>query len=115
MIIDREIFQEYPFEGKFYTTMIDKTKPRDEWKEEEVVILETKCDIQGAQKEDGGVISNSYNVYFPFDIKEGIKVRKGHKFDGSMYGMTISNADVIDVVPNQLGGCAVYVKDNTNG
>lgn len=115
MIIDREAFQEYPFHGKFYTRMIDKTKPVGEWIEEEIIILETECDIQGAQKEDGGIISNSYNVYFPFDKEEGIKVKRGQKFDGSMYGMTITNADVIDVIPNQLGGCAVYVKDNTNG
>lgn len=115
MIIDRDILQEYPFDGKFYTTMIDKTKPVDKWKEEEVVVLETKCDIQGAQKEDGGVISNSYNVYLPFDKSAGIKIKRGLKFDGSMYGMTISNADVIDVVPTQLGGCSVFIKDNTNG
>lgn len=32
-----------------------------------------------------------------------------------MYGFSITDAIVIDIIPTQLGGCAVYVKDNTSG
>ena len=52
MIIDRDIMQEYPFDGVFYTYGIDGSKPADQQVEEEIIVLETKCDIQGAQKED---------------------------------------------------------------
>lgn len=113
MIIDRNIMQEYPFDGVFYTKGIDESKELDEQVEEEIIILETKCDIQGAQKEDTGVISNAYNVYFPFDKNIGVSVKKGNLFKGSMYGVSIKDAVVVDVIPTQLGGCAVYVKDNT--
>lgn len=113
MIIDRNIMQEYPFDGVFYTKGIDESKPLDEQEEEDIVILETKCDIQGAQTEDTGVISNAYNVYFPFDKNIGVSIKKGNLFKGSMYGVSIKDAVVVDVIPTQLGGCAVYVKDNT--
>lgn len=113
MIIDRNIMQEYPFDGVFYTKGIDESKPLDEQAEEDIVILETKCDIQGAQKEDTGVISNAYNVYFPFDKNIGVSIKKGNLFKGSMYGVSIKDAVVVDVIPTQLGGCAVYVKGNT--
>lgn len=111
MIIDRDILQEYPFDGVFYYMGVDETKPLDEQVEEEIVVLETKCDIQGAQKEDSGVISNSYNVYFPFDKEKGINLRKGMLFRGQMYGYSIDGATVIDIVPTQMGGCSVYIKD----
>ena len=97
MIIDRDIMQEYPFDGVFYTYGIDGSKPADQ------------------QKEDSGVISNAYNVYFPFDKSVGISIKKGHKFRSKMYGFSITDAIVIDIIPTQLGGCAVYVKDNTSG
>lgn len=113
MIIDRNIMQEYPFDGVFYTKGIDESKPLDQQVEEDIVILETKCDIQGAQKEDTGVISNAYNVYFPFDKNIGVSIKKGNLFKGLMYGISIKDAVVVDVIPNQLGGCAVYIKDNT--
>lgn len=115
MIIDRDIMQEYPFDGVFYTYGIDESKPPDQQVEEEIIVLETKCDIQGAQKEDSGVISNAYNVYFPFDKSVGISIKKGHKFRSKMYGFSITDAIVINIIPTQLGGCAVYVKDNTSG
>ena len=50
MIIDRDLIQEYPFNGSFYTYGIDMTKPLTERVEEEVLVLETKCDIQEAKK-----------------------------------------------------------------
>lgn len=112
MIIDRHIMQEYPFHGVFYTFGIDESLPADQQEEKEIIILETECDIQGAQKEDSGVISNAYNVYFPFDKSVGVNIRKGINFKADMYGISINKAVVVDVIPNQLGGCEVYVKEN---
>lgn len=112
MIIDRHIMQEYPFHGVFYTYGIDESLPLDQREEKEIILLETKCDIQGAQKEDSGVISNAFNVYFPFDKSVGVNIKKGINFRGDMYGISIRNAVVVDVIPNQLGGCEVYVKEN---
>lgn len=111
MILDRNILQEYPFDGVFYFMGEDESKPLDQRVEEEIIVLETKCDIQGAQKEDSGIISNSYNVYFPFDKSKGINIKKDMLFRGSMYGYSIKGAKVIDIIPTQLGGCAVYIRD----
>lgn len=111
MIIDRNDFKEYPFRGKFIRTFIDKTKPREEWKPEDKIILETDCDIQEASKTDGGGFVNaSFNVYFPFDKEVGIDLKRGDKFEGEAYGLKV-NGEVIGVIPNQLSGCTCYIKD----
>lgn len=115
MILDRNTLIDYPFDGTFYYMGVDESKPLTEQVEEEIIILETKCDIQGAQKEDSGVISNTYTIYFPFNKEEGIptKLKKGEsRFKGSMYGLSIYDAEVIDIIPTQLSGCVVYVREN---
>ncbi len=76
MIIDRDLIQEYPFNGSFYTYDIDMTKPLTERVEEEILVLETKCDIQEAKKSDNTIISNAFEVYYPFDKKQGITIKK---------------------------------------
>lgn len=111
MIIDRDEIQEYPFTGSFYTYGVDESKPLDEQVEEEILILETPCDIQEAAKSDsGGFINASFNIFFPFDKKVGISVKRGMTFKGSIYGMNVIG-EVIGIFPNQLGGCSVYIKD----
>lgn len=114
MIIDRHIMQEYPFKGAFYIYGVDESKPAIEQVDEEILILETKCDIQEAQKSDSEILIASYNVYFPFDKKEGIKIDRGMYFKGDMYGLHI-DGEVIGVFPTQLGGCGVYLTDRTVG
>lgn len=113
MYIDRNEIAEYPFDGKFYYMAIDETKPPSEWVEEEIVVFETKCDIQESSKtksSSNGFISASYNVYFPFDKIEGININKGLLFKGSMYNMEVKG-EVIGIYPSQLGGCQVSIKD----
>lgn len=111
MIIDRSDFKEYPFRGKFTRTFIDKTKPRDEWTEETITVLETDCDIQEASKtDDGGFVNASFNVYFPFDKEVGVDLKRGDMFEGEAYGLKV-NGEVIGVIPNQLSGCTCYIKD----
>ena len=102
MIIDRTPLEEYPFEGAFYEYGVDESKPLDEQVEEEILILETKCDIQHSSKSDAnGIITAGFNVYFPFD-KE--------KFKGNSYGLVV-NGRVISVSPSQLGGVECYIED----
>lgn len=114
MIIDRHETEEYPYDGEFYTTWIDESKPLDQQKEEDLILLKTKCDIQEAQKSDSGnSIKASFNVYFPFDKSVGIKITRGVLFRGNMYGMRVDGM-VLGLFPTQLSGCAVYLTDNTS-
>lgn len=111
MLIDRNLLNEYPFDGAFYRYGVDESKPLDEQVEEEILVLETKCDIQSSSKSDAsGNITAYFNVYFPFDKEVGIDITRGLRFKGDMYGLKV-NGEVISVEPSQLGGCACYVKD----
>lgn len=112
MIIDRTPLDEYPFEGDFFDYGVDDNKPLDEQVEEEILVLHTKCDIQPAQKSDsGGNITNSFNVYFPFDIKnDKLKLKRGMKFRGNAYGLEV-NGTLISAIPSQMCGVECYVKD----
>lgn len=110
MYIDRHDIKEYPFFGKFVTFGIDDSKPLNEQVEEEIVVLETECDIQESSKTDNkGMITASFNVYFPFDKTKDFAVRRGMTFIGSMYGMEV-NGNVIGVIPTQMGAVA-YLAD----
>lgn len=111
MVIDSTLLEEYPFEGSFYTYGIDDSKPLDEQVEEEILVLNTICDIQEATKSNAaGFVSASFNIYFPFDKGVPMPVRRGHTFKGMMYGMEV-NGEVIGVFPTQMGGCSCYIKD----
>lgn len=111
MIIEKNILEEYPFDGSFYTYGVDESKPLDEQVEEEILVLSTKCDIQEATKSDAyGNITASFNVYFPFDKKIGINVTRDMTFKGSIYGLIV-NGKVISVAPSQMGGCVCSIKD----
>lgn len=111
MFIDRNQISEYPFTGVFYTSYVDMSKPLDERVEEEIVVLETKCDIQESQKTLSGTLTNVYEVYFPFDKESGIKIKNGLLFKSEMYGLVI-NGKVGGTFPSQMGGCGVYVTDS---
>lgn len=112
MIIDRTPLEEYPFDGAFYEYGVDESKPLDEQVEEEILILETKCDIQSSSKTDaGGIIKAMFNVYFPFDTKaDKLSIKRGMIFKGSAYGLDV-NGRVISVFPSQLGGVECYIED----
>lgn len=111
MLVDRELLEEYPFEGEFYTYEKDDSS----WGAEPVekVILSTECDIQESQKSDAyGNITASFNIYFPFDKDAGIEIKRGMLFRGSMYGLEVKG-EVIGLFPTQMGVCACYIKDLT--
>lgn len=114
MYIDRNILDEYPFDGVFYINK-DVESPDGDLigggdTVEEEIILETKCDVQETQKAfTAGAITASFNVYFPFDKGTGINVERGMMFRANVYGMDI-NGMVIGVFPTQMGGCLAYIK-----
>ena len=111
MFIDRD-FDEYPFKGSFYEYRIDLDAPLDEQVEEEVLVLDTVCDIQESSKTDAyGVLLSSFNVYFPFSKNKGINIKKGMTFVGSKFGIQISGL-VVGVDASMLGGAVCYIKDN---
>lgn len=112
MLIDRDLLDEYPFDGSFYKYGVDESKPLDEQVEEEILVLETKCDIQASSKSDAsGNITAYFNVFFPFDKDgESITLTRGMKFKGDMYGLEV-NGEIISVEPSQMGGCVCYIKD----
>lgn len=110
MFIDRNILEEYPFDGGFYTYEIDYSKPLDEQKEEEVLVLETKCDIQESGKALSNTVTATYAIYFPFDKETGVNITNGMEFRGDLYGLRV-NGIVKGVFPTQMGGCVAYVVD----
>lgn len=111
MVVDESMLEEYPFFGKFYTYGIDESKPLDQQVEEEILLLETRCDIQEASKNNSsGFVNASFNIYFPFDISTEINLKRGVSFYGTMYGMEV-NGEVIGLFPTQMGGCVCYIKD----
>lgn len=79
----------------------------------EVVILETVCDIQEETALlASGTTSRGYNVYFPFDeTKDTLpeKLVPGAYFRGYMYGLKVQGM-VIGIFPTQMHGCKVEIR-----
>lgn len=114
MRLNRNEIEEYPFEGVFYTSEIDKTKPLEQQVEEEVVVLVTKCDImEASHARVGDFIKAVYSIYVPFDktLVDPINVNRGIMFRANMYGLLIEGK-VEGVFPFQLGGFVAYVQAN---
>lgn len=111
MYIDRNAIKQYPFVGRFYRYGIDESKPLDEQVEEEILVLETQCDIQQTQTTDsGGLIQSMVKIFFPFDKEAGINIVGGDNFKADMFGSDIGGTINIPY-PNQLGICEVTLKD----
>lgn len=106
-----EGIQEYPFNGLFYRTSIDDSKPLIEQVEEKLELLNTQCDIQQVSQSDGGnFFGASFEIYIPFDIKTNLTIQRGDLFEGNMYGMAV-NGEIVAIYASQLGGCTIYIKD----
>lgn len=117
MYIDRSVLSEYPFSGVFYTTEDimpeDGNLLADDITEttREYIIDTVSCDIQGSNKMLGNGASGSYlDIFFPFEKKDGVKVRIGHRFKSDDWYRPV-DGKVISVVPTQMGGCVVQIKE----
>jgi hypothetical protein len=110
--IDRDILQDFPFEGRFYRVVIDDSVPLDEREEEEVTVLETPCDIaKSSHSWAQNFIWAKYVVTFPLDLeRDEVVVKMGDLFRANMYGLDV-NGKVVGVFPSQMGGVTVYVQD----
>lgn len=114
MRLDRNEIEEYPFTGVFYTSDIDRDRPLEEQVEEEVVVLETKCDImEASHSRVGDFIKAVYSIFVPFDktLVDPINVNRGLMFRANDYGLLIEGK-VEGVFPSQLGGFVAYVQAN---
>lgn len=113
MIIDKDILQEYPFEGEVYRIGIDESKPLDEQVEEKVIIHTSKCDITalgGSYSSD--FITDKFQVSMPFDYKtQSVEIHKGDNFTGNMNGLDV-NGKIIAILPSQLDAVSFVVQDN---
>ena len=114
MYIDRDILQEYPFEGEFYYIGIDESLPLEERVEQEIITLTTPCDIQQANHSTrSNFLTASYAIYIPFDKdNEKVTIRRGDLFRADMYGL-MEDGKVIGVFPSQMGGITVYIEDTS--
>ena len=113
-------FEEYPYHGKFLKYVVDQTKPLDEQVEEEVLIFETKCDIQKRSGlRQSNLLAADYTIYFPLELNpestgtidkyKDCGVRRCHIFKGEFYGNLIEG--VVEMVrPSQLGSMSVDIK-----
>lgn len=119
MFTDRSNLSEYPNKGYFYQSGEELPEDGDLFGEEtsqEVIILETECDIQETTKAlSSGVVTMGYTLYFPLPkdedgneyVPEALK--PGVRFRGSTYGVDVDNM-VIGVYPTQMHGCVAYIK-----
>jgi len=111
MVIDRQILQEYPFVGTFFTFGKDKTKPLDEQVETDIEIMTTVCDIQGVSgTNSNGFITSTFKIFFPITVGEDIVIKRGDTFRGNFYGLNV-NGIIDSIVPSPMGGCEVILKD----
>lgn len=109
--IEWDDLREYPFDGYFFVSVIDRTKPLEQQVAEEDIILETKCDITEASHSRLGDFSKAaYSVYVPFDktLTQPIEVSRGMMFRADFYGVKVLGK-VTGVFPSQLGGFVAYV------
>lgn len=110
MYIDRRDIAEYPYDGAFYTYVIDESLPLDEREEVEVMVYSTKCDIQESLRTNTGPVRETFAIYFPFDEREEFPIRDGLFFRGDMLGIEVSGI-VRGVFPTQMEGALVYITD----
>lgn len=109
-----DFFNEYPYKGAVYRTMVDDSKPLDEQVEEKVAILsERECDIISASSMlSKDFITDKFTVTFPIDTDNGekVEIKRGDYFEGEAQGMAF-NGKIIGIAPSQLGSVTLTVQD----
>lgn len=112
MYINRDLLQDFPHYGYFYTVEIDDSAPLDQQVETKNIVFETQCDItESSHSWSTNFIWAKYAVYFPFDTdNDSIDITLGMHFEADMYGLRV-NGKVVGIFPSQLGGVTVYVQD----
>lgn len=122
MYIDRDYaVEEFPFRGEFYYVAETPSEDGDLLKQPdvtEVVVLDTKCDIQRkSQSDSDGVILGGYNVYFPFTWERGgeqLPVKYGYSFRSTDYPDEVCGR-VESLEYSQLGAYTAFIKVGSTG
>lgn len=94
------------------TDASEETDDDDDTSSDEVIILETPCDIQAANALFSGQITRGYRIYFPFDPRTATlpsDLKPGILFRGEMHGLSVAGT-VLDPVASMLGGCVVEIR-----
>ena len=110
-----DFFNEYPYKGAVYRTMVDDSKPLDEQVEEKVEILpQRECDIISASAMlSKDFITDKFTVTFHIDTDNGekVEIKRGDYFEGEAQGMAF-NGKIIGVAPSQLGSVTLTAQDS---
>ena len=102
---------DYPYFGQFFEKgKPDLTKPLDQRDVTDVLVYETKCDIQEVSKAANPVLIATFSIFMPFDARNDVPIKRGLKFCGSMGGVDVTGL-VTNVVLSQVDGLVAYVKD----
>lgn len=94
------------------TTDASETTDDETSSSDEIIVLETPCDIQAANALFSGQITRGYRIYFPFDPRTATlpaDLKPGILFRGEMHGLTVAGT-VLDPVASMLGGCVVEIR-----
>lgn len=112
MIIDRNKILEFPYDGVFYRVGVDDSLPPSQQVEQDVILLETKCNVQEAGSNIGDFINASYKVFFSYNQGIGgvFPFKQDDLFRCNVFGLNVSGK-VIGIFPSQLGKAYVYIKD----
>lgn len=101
---------EYGFQGTFYMSEWKGGDDGDQLSgtETEVIVLETKCDIQETKRSfQSGTITQGFTVYFPWNGSE-IPVRDGMRFRCNDFHVPVDML-VSGVFPTHFG-CLTYIE-----
>ena len=111
--IDKKRVTEFPYDGKFYRIGVDLSLPPSKREEQEITLLDVKCNVQEAGSNlSGNFINASYKVFFPY-VNDGVSpfpFNRDDRFKCIINGVEV-NGIVIQAFPSQLGKAYVYLKD----
>lgn len=113
MYYSKSNIKQFPYDCVFYRIGIDISLPPSQQVEEEIVLLETKCNIQEAGSNlSGNFINASYKIYFPYNnnADADFPFKKNDMFKANANGLDVCGK-VIGIFPSQLGKAYVYIKD----
>lgn len=119
MVIDRNAVSEYPYNGMFYAVkskgypdgdFLGGDSENDESSGEDIILLETQCDIQKKSATiSNGTIMAEYKIFFPWENGKDLPIPLNTIFKCEDYAVPVIGR-VFGISASQLGGCTVDIK-----